>query len=51
MSATPVLRIGSRSSPLARWQAEWVAARVAATPVLVWVRSERYMALNSLFPK
>ncbi len=33
------LRIGSRASPLARWQAEWVASRVDCPTVLVWVRS------------
>ena len=30
MTSRPHLRLGTRSSPLARWQAEWVAARLAA---------------------
>jgi hydroxymethylbilane synthase len=34
MSA-PRLRLGTRSSPLARWQAEWVAARLSALGVTV----------------
>lgn len=38
--STPLLRLGSRASPLARWQAEWVAARLACCPALVWVKSE-----------
>jgi hypothetical protein len=29
MSPRPRLRLGTRASPLARWQAEWVAARLA----------------------
>lgn len=36
--ATPIgqpLRIGTRGSPLARWQAEWVAGRLAAAGVAV----------------
>jgi hydroxymethylbilane synthase len=33
------LRIGSRASPLARWQAEWVAARVGGPTALVWIKS------------
>jgi len=36
----PVLRIGSRASPLARRQAEWVAERVEGCTALVWVRSD-----------
>ncbi|MCY2989172.1 MAG: hydroxymethylbilane synthase, partial [Planctomycetota bacterium] len=28
-AARPLLRLGTRSSALARWQAEWVAARLA----------------------
>jgi len=34
------LRIGSRASPLARVQAEWVAERVGCCTAMVWVRSE-----------
>jgi hydroxymethylbilane synthase len=34
MTATP-LRLGTRSSPLARWQAEWVAARLAEQGIAV----------------
>ena len=30
MSDTPVIRIGTRASPLARWQAAWVAQSLAA---------------------
>ena len=30
MPARATLRIGTRGSPLARWQAEWVAARLCA---------------------
>lgn len=33
--STPRLRLGTRSSPLARWQAEWVAARLAELGVTV----------------
>lgn len=29
MSSSRVLRLGTRASPLARWQADWVAARLA----------------------
>ena len=29
------IRLGTRSSPLARWQAEWVAARLTALGVTV----------------
>ena len=35
----PLLRIGSRASPLARWQAEWVADRLECCTALVWVKS------------
>jgi hydroxymethylbilane synthase len=36
MSSSPVrLRLGTRASPLARWQAEWVAARLAEWGVAV----------------
>ena len=35
MSASPTLRLGTRGSPLARWQAEWVAARLAELGVVV----------------
>jgi hydroxymethylbilane synthase len=38
--STPLLRLGSRASPLARWQAEWVAERLGGCPALVWVRSD-----------
>ena len=31
MSDAPLIRIGTRASPLARWQAEWVARSLAAT--------------------
>jgi len=31
----PPLRLGTRASPLARWQAEWVAARLAESGVAV----------------
>jgi hydroxymethylbilane synthase len=34
-----LLRIGSRASPLARAQAEWVAERLTCPTALVWVRS------------
>ncbi len=34
------LRIGSRASPLAQVQAEWVAARVSCCTAMVWVRSD-----------
>ncbi len=34
-SSQPRVRLGTRSSPLARWQAEWVAARLAALGVTV----------------
>jgi hydroxymethylbilane synthase len=34
-SSQPRIRLGTRSSPLARWQAEWVAARLAALGVIV----------------
>jgi hydroxymethylbilane synthase len=33
--AQPRLRLGTRSSPLARWQAEWVAARLSELGVTV----------------
>lgn len=35
-----LLRLGSRSSPLARAQAEWVASRLTCCHALVWVKSE-----------
>ncbi len=38
--STPCLRLGSRSSPLARAQAEWVASRLACCHALVWIKSE-----------
>lgn len=34
-SSQPRIRLGTRSSPLARWQAEWVAARLTALGVIV----------------
>jgi hydroxymethylbilane synthase len=34
-SSQPRVRLGTRSSPLARWQAEWVAARLTALGVIV----------------
>lgn len=40
MSEPGLLRVGSRSSPLARAQAECVAARLACPHALVWVKSE-----------
>lgn len=40
MTGDSLLRLGSRSSPLARAQAEWVASRLAVCPALVWVKSE-----------
>ncbi len=40
MSGAPLLRLGSRASPLARWQTEWVAGRLAGPCALVWIRSE-----------
>ncbi|MCA9270939.1 MAG: hydroxymethylbilane synthase, partial [Planctomycetales bacterium] len=30
MTESPALRIGTRGSPLARWQADWVAAQLTA---------------------
>lgn len=39
MTSTPLLRIGSRSSRLARWQAEWVARKLDCCTALVWVKS------------
>ena len=33
--SSPHLRLGTRNSPLARWQAEWVAARLTALGVAV----------------
>ncbi|MDJ0974439.1 MAG: hydroxymethylbilane synthase [Planctomycetota bacterium] len=39
MTDTNLLRIGSRASPLARVQAEWVAERVAGCTAMVWVKS------------
>jgi hydroxymethylbilane synthase len=38
--SSALLRLGSRSSPLARAQAEGVAARVGCPHALVWVKSE-----------
>lgn len=35
MPETPSLRLGTRGSPLARWQAEWVAAQLAARGIAV----------------
>lgn len=40
MSGPALLRLGSRASPLARAQAEAIAARLACCHALVWVRSE-----------
>lgn len=40
MSTAPLLRVGSRASPLARAQTEWVAARLACPHALVWIKSE-----------
>lgn len=40
MSTTNLLRVGSRASPLARAQTEWVASRLACPHALVWIRSE-----------
>jgi hydroxymethylbilane synthase len=40
VTARGLLRLGSRSSPLARAQAEGVAARVGCPHALVWVKSE-----------
>ncbi|WP_254513376.1 hydroxymethylbilane synthase [Anatilimnocola floriformis] len=34
-SSQPRIRLGTRSSPLARWQAEWVSARLAALGIAV----------------
>jgi len=36
---TPLLRIGSRSSALARTQAEWTAAQLDCCTALVWIKS------------
>ncbi len=35
MSSPPILRIGTRASALARWQADWVAARLVESGVEV----------------
>ena len=35
MASAPTLRLGTRGSPLARWQAEWVAARLTELGVAV----------------
>jgi hydroxymethylbilane synthase len=47
-----LLRLGSRASPLARTQAEWVASRLPVCPALVWIRSsgdlDRQTALRTL---
>ena len=40
MTGDSLLRLGSRSSPLARAQAEWIASQLAVCPALVWVKSE-----------
>lgn len=40
MTTPGLLRLGSRRSPLARAQTEWVAARLGCCPALVWIRSE-----------
>jgi len=39
LSSQPLLRIGSRSSRLARWQAEHVAERISCCTAMVWVKS------------
>ncbi len=39
MTNQPLLRIGSRASRLARWQAEWVARKVDCCTAMVWVKS------------
>jgi hydroxymethylbilane synthase len=39
VSATPLLRVGSRASALARTQAEWVVARLGCCSALVWIKS------------
>ncbi len=39
MTDPNLLRIGSRASPLARVQAEWVAERIACCTAMVWVKS------------
>lgn len=36
---TPLLRIGSRASDLARAQAEWTAERIETCTALVWIKS------------
>lgn len=38
--SVPLLRVGSRASPLARAQAEWVAGRLTRCHALVWIKSE-----------
>lgn len=40
MSAPPLVRLGSRASPLARAQAEWLGGRMTRPHALVWIRSE-----------
>ena len=40
MTGDSLLRLGSRSSPLARAQAEWIASQLAVCPALVWVKSQ-----------
>lgn len=40
MTGDSLLRLGSRSSPLARAQAEWIASQLSVCPALVWVKSE-----------
>lgn len=40
MSSPRLLRVGSRASPLARTQAEWVASHLISPHALVWIRSE-----------
>ena len=45
------LRLGTRSSPLARWQAEWVAARLQEHGVeveLVWISTQGDVRTGSL---
>jgi len=45
------LRLGTRSSPLAKWQAEWVAARLAERGIeveLVWISTQGDVRTGSL---
>jgi hydroxymethylbilane synthase len=39
MNQMPLLRIGSRASRLAQWQAEWVERKLDCCTALVWVKS------------